>query len=142
MNLVVASDERTKLTDFVVDYLKSQGHNLILRGAVGDSPSDKWAEIGKQAAILVSEGKVERGILFCWSGTGICMAANRIKGVRAALCWSGEIARLSRKWDDANIICMALVNTKEEVAKEMIDAFLQTEFNEEGLNEAHKLDDL
>lgn len=140
MKLVVASDERTRLTDFVKDYLKSQGHNLILLGTLGDSPTDKWVEIGKEAAFMVAEGKVERGILFCWSGTGICMAANRIKGARAALCWSGEIARLSRKWDNANILCMALVDTKEEAAKEIIDAFLQTEFNEEGLNEAGKLD--
>lgn len=141
MKLVIASDERTTLTDFVVDYLKSQGHNLMLRGAIGDSASDKWVEIGKQAGILVSEGKVEAGVLFCWSGTGICMAANRVKGARAALCWTPEIARLCRKWDDANIICMALVSIKEEVAKEMLDVFLSTQFNEEGLNEAYKLDE-
>lgn len=141
MNIVVASDERTKLTDWVAEYLKSKGHNLLLLGAIGESPSDKWVEIGKSAALKVVEGKVERGILFCWSGTGICMSANRIKGARAALCWSGEIARLCRKWDDANILVMALVSTKEETAKEMIDAFLQTDFNEEGLNEAYKLDE-
>lgn len=141
MKLVVASDERNKLTDSVVDYLKSKEHHLILLGALGESASEQWAEIGKRAAFLVSEGKVERGILFCWSGTGICMAANRIKGARAALCWNAEIARLARKWDDANILCMALVSTKEEVAKEMIDTFISTQFNEEGLNEAHKLDE-
>lgn len=141
MRLVVASDERTRLTDFVLDYLKSLGHKLVLLGAIGSSRSDKWVEIGKEAALMVAEGKVERGILFCWSGTGICIAANRIKGARAALCWNVEIARLSRKWDDANILCMALVNTKEEVAKEIIDTFFSTEFNEEGLNEAHKLDE-
>ncbi len=71
----------------------------------------------------------------------MAMAANRIKGARAALCWSGQIARLSRKWDNANILCMALVDTKEETVKEIIDAFFQTEFNEEGLNEADKLDE-
>ena len=141
MKLVVASDERTKLTDFVLDYLKSQGHEVVLLGAIGTSPSDKWVEIGKEAALMVAEGTVERGILFCWSGTGICMAANRIKGARAALCWNAEIARLARKWDDANILCLALVSTKEEVAKEMIDTFFATEFNEEGLNEAYKLDE-
>lgn len=141
MKLVIASDERNKLTDFVLGYLKSLGHNLILLGALGDSPSDKWVDIGKEAAFMVAEGKVERGILFCWSGTGICMAANRVRGARAALCWTPEISRLARKWDDANILCMALVNTKEEVAKEMIDIFFKTEFNEEGLNEVHKLDE-
>lgn len=141
MKLVVASDERTKLTDFVVDYLKSLGHNLILLGAIGDSPSDKWVEIGKKAGVMVAEGKAERGIIFCWSGTGICMAANRVKGARATLCWDSQIARLARKWDNANILCMALVNTKEEVAKEIIDTFFSTEFNEEGLNEVYKLDE-
>lgn len=141
MKLVVASDERNKLTDLVLDYVKSQGHHVILLGALGEYASEKWVEIGKKAALMVAEGKVERGILFCWSGTGICMAANRIKGARAALCWTLEIARLARKWDDANILCMALVSTKEEVAKEMIDTFFSTEFNEEGLNEAHKLDE-
>lgn len=140
MKIVVASDERNKLTDLVVEYLKSQGHQILLLGALGDNPSEKWVEIGKEASFMVAEGKVERGILFCWSGTGVCMAANRINGARAALCWSGQIARLARKWDNANILCMALVDTKEDVAKEMIDVFLQTEFNEEGLNEADKLD--
>lgn len=141
MKLVVASDERNKLTDFVLDYLKSLGHSVILSGALGNSSSDKWVEIGKEAAFMVAEGKVERGVLFCWTGTGICMAANRVKGARAALCWTPEIARLARKWDDANILCMALVNTKEEIAKDMIDIFFSTQFNEEGLNEAHKLDE-
>jgi len=140
MKLVVASDERTALTDFVVDWLKSKGHQLILRGILGNPPTDRWVEIGKEAAFMVAEGKVERGILFCWSGTGVCMAANRIKEARAALCWSSEIARLSRKWDNANILCLALVDSKEEIVREIIDAFLQTEFNEEGLNEADKLD--
>lgn len=141
MKIVVASDERTKLTDFVVDHLKSQGHKLLLLGVLGSSPNDRWVEIGKQAALMVAEGKVERGILFCWSGTGICMAANRIKGARAALCWDSQIARLSRKWDNANILCLALVSTKEEQAKEIIDVFLSAPFDEEGFNEAYKLDE-
>lgn len=141
MKLVVASDERTKLTDFVVDYLKSQGHKLVLMGILGERGFDKWVEIGRQVGLLVSEGKVERGILFCWSGTGICMAANRINGARAALCWTPEIARLARKWDNANILCMALVNTKEEQAKQILDTFLSAPFDEEGFNEAYKLDE-
>jgi len=141
MKLVVASDERNKLTDLVVDYLKSKGHQLILLGTLGNSPLAKWVEIGKEAALMVAEGKVERGVLFCWSGTGICMAANRVKGARAALCWTGEIARLARKWDDANILCLALVNTKEEVAREILDSFLATKFDEEGFNEVRKLDE-
>lgn len=141
MKLVVASDERTKLTNFVIEYLRSKGHNLKLIGVLGDSPTDRWVDIGKQAGLMVAEGKVERGILFCWSGTGICMAVNRIKGARAALCYNPQIARLARKWDNANTLCLALVNTKVEQAQEIIDAFLSSPFDEEGFNEAYKLDE-
>lgn len=140
MKLVVASDERTTLTDFVLDYLKSQGHKIILRGILGDPPTDRWVEIGKEVGEMVARGQVEGGVLFCWSGTGVCMAANRVKGARAALCWSGEIARLARKWDGANILCLALVNTRKDQAQEIIDSFFTTPFNEEGFNEADKLD--
>src|SRR5581483_5045003 len=108
MKIMVASDERTHLTDFTVNYLKHKGHEIVLEGDLVKKDG-KWVEIGKRAGEMVAKKKVDQGILFCWSGTGICMAANKIKGVRAALCWSPEIAKLARKWDDANVLCMALV---------------------------------
>ena len=141
MKLVVASDERTNLTDFVIVYLKKKGHKLIFLGDLLKK-NGKWAEIGKEAAEIVASKKVDQGIVFCWSGTGICMAANKVKGIRAALCWDGETARLARKWDDANVLCMSLRSTSEQVAKETIDVWFSTNFDEEGLNEAHKLDRL
>jgi len=139
MKIVVASDEKTSLTDFVVDYLKSHDHEITLLGDLKEK-NGKWAEIGKEAATLVAEKKAEQGVIFCWSGTGITMAANRIKGARAALCWTPEITKLARKWDDANILVMALVNTPNRIAKEILDTWFSTEFGEEGLNEAYKLD--
>lgn len=143
MKLVIASDEKTNLTDSVIEHLKSKGYDLILQGHLGEENKKwKWAEIGKEAAEKVASGEVEQGILFCWSGTGICMAANRIKGARAALCWDAETARLARKWDNANILCMSLRYTSETVAKEILDAWFSTKFDEEGLNEAHKLDEI
>ena len=141
MRLVFGSDERNKLTDSVLDYLKSLGHRLVLMGALGSGGSDRWVEIGKEAALMVAEGKVESGILFCSYGTGICMAANRINGARDAICRNSQIARLARKWDNANILCMALISTKEDEAKEIIDTFLSAPFDEEGFNEAYKLDE-
>ena len=141
MKLVVASDEKTHLTDSVVEHLKNKGHKLILLGDLVKKDG-KWVGIGKIAAEKVAKGEVDRGILFCWSGTGICMAANKIKGVRAALCWDTETARLARKWDNANILCMSLRYTSEELAKEILDAWFSAEFDEEGLNEVHKLEDL
>lgn len=140
MKLVVASDEKNKITDFVVSYLKSKGHGITL---VGDliEPNEKWVEIGKEAAKMVAGKIVDQGILLCWSGTGICMAANRIKGARAALCFSPDIARGARKWDNANILCLAYGFTKKGEVKKILDAWFKTEFDEEGLNEAHKLDE-
>jgi ribose 5-phosphate isomerase B len=85
MKLVIASDEKTPLTDFVIDYLKSKMHRIILLGDLKKKNS-KWVEIGIEAAKMIADKKVDQGILFCWGGTGIAMAANRIKGARAALC--------------------------------------------------------
>lgn len=140
MKLVIGSDERTPLTDAVVEYLRGRGYELVLSGALIEK-NDRWAEIGKEAAEKVAKGEVEQGILFCWSGTGICMAANKVKGVRAALCWDAETATLARKWDDANVLCMSLRQENEKVAIGILQAWFSISFDEEGLNQAHKLDE-
>lgn len=143
MKLVAASDEKTNLTDCVIGYLKSKGHKLILLGHLIDEKKKwRWVEIGKEAAEKLVAGEAKYGIVFCWSGTGICMAANKVKGARAALCWDAETTRLARKWNNANILCMSLRSTSETVAKEILDAWLSSKFDEEGLNEAHKLNNL
>ena len=143
MKLVIASDEKTHLTNSVVSYLKKKDHKLTLLGDLVDKKKRwKWVDIGVEAAKKVVSSKADYGIVFCWSGTGITMAANKVKGARAALCWDKETASLARKWDDANILGMNLRATSESVAKEIIDAFLSTEFDEESLNQAHKLDKL
>jgi ribose 5-phosphate isomerase B len=139
MKLVIASDEKTHLTDGVVEYLRVKGHELVLLGDLVEK-SGKWVEIGRRAGEMVARREVEQGILFCWSGTGVAMAANRVKGVQAALCWDVETARLARKWDNANILCMSLRFTSETLAKEIMEAWFATPFDEEGLNEVHKLD--
>ena len=141
-NLVVGSDEKTHLTDFVIKYLREGNYELILLGDLVDEKKKwKWVDIGKEAAKKVVNKAVTQAILFCWSGTGISMAANRLKGARAALCWDAETARLARKWDNANILCLSLRYTSETVAKEILDAWFSTKFDEESLNQAHKLDE-
>ncbi len=96
MKIVVASDEKTPLNEFVVEYLKELGHDVILKGDL-DKPNGKWANISLEAADMVANGLIDQGIIFCWSGTGACMAANKVRGVRAALCNTAEIAGLARK---------------------------------------------
>jgi len=139
MKILVASDEKTNVTDAVLSYLKEKGHEVTAYGALNNDDK-QWADIGKEAAEKVVNGGAENGIFFCWSGTGVCMAANKVKGARAALCWDEETAKLARKWNDANILCMSLRYVSETVAKEIIDGWLLANFDEEGLNEAHKLD--
>ncbi|MBI4126871.1 MAG: RpiB/LacA/LacB family sugar-phosphate isomerase [Deltaproteobacteria bacterium] len=138
MKLVVASDTKNHVTDAVIDDLKRRDHQLTL---VGDlvAKNGKWAEIAKEAAKKVSSSEVGQGIFFCWSGTGICMAANKIPGARAALCWDAETARLARKWNDANILCMSLRFISETVAKEILEAWFTTNYNEEHLDEVRKI---
>lgn len=141
MKIVVASDEKTSLTDFVIKYLKSKNHNLALLGDLSDKKKKwHWAEIGKEAAEKVARGEVDLGIFFCWSGTGISMTANKVKGVRAALCWDSETARLARKWNNANVLCMSLRFTSQTVAQEIINAWFSTGFDEEDLNQVGKLE--
>ena len=139
MKIIVASDTKNNVTDAVIEHLKKRGHTLTL---VGDlvSKNGKWAEIAKEAAKKVANDKMNQGIFFCWSGTGICMAANKISGARAALCWDAETARLARKWNDANILCMSLRFVTEVLAQEILDAWFSTEYDEENLDEVRKID--
>ncbi len=117
-------------------------HEVKEIGALLDDQKKwRWVEIGKAVGEAVARAEVECGIVCCWSGTGVSMAANRKKGARAALCWDAETAKLARKWDDANILCLSLRFTSETVAKEILAAWFHTKFDEEGLNEAHKLND-
>jgi ribose 5-phosphate isomerase B len=141
MKIVVATDELTPLNTFVVDYLKSLGHEVLLQGDLL-APNGKWANIALELGKTVVEGVADMGILFCWSGTGACMAANKVKGVRAALCVSPEIAKLARKWNDANVLVMGNVNTTNESAKAIIDTWFSTSFDEEGLDQVHTIDSL
>ena len=140
MNLIVATDEKTATTAFVVQYLNELGHTVKLAGHLAsESQKWHWADIGRAAAEKVASGDADQAILFCWSGTGVCMAANKIPKVRAALCWTSEIANLARKWDDANILCMSLKETTPGLAKDIIDAWFATKFDEEGLNQVNKV---
>jgi ribose 5-phosphate isomerase B len=74
----------------------------------------------------VANGVFEMGVLFCWTGTGISLAANKVKGIRAALCNDAETAAGARKWNDANVLAMSLRSTSEQVAKEILEAWFAT----------------
>jgi ribose 5-phosphate isomerase B len=130
MKIAVASDEKTYLTDFVVDELKRRGHETILFGPlIGDDLP--WTLASEKLADTVATGEADEGVLFCYTGTGSSIAANKVKGIRAALCGDAETARGARWWNDANVLVMSLRKTSTEVAKEILDAW----FSEKVLDE-------
>jgi len=129
ITIAVGSDERTPVTDSVVDHLRRGGLDVELHGPLNGQPMD-WVDVGREVGERVASGACEQGVLFCWTGTGVSIAANKVRGIRAALCGDAQTARGARKWNDANILVMSLRATPEAVAKEICDAWLETEPDE------------
>jgi ribose 5-phosphate isomerase B len=125
LKIAVGSDEKTVLTDFVVEELKRRGHNVALFGPLKGEAMG-WPDVGEKVGLEVSKGRADQGILFCWTGTGVTIAANKVQGVRAALCWDAETAKGSRLWDDANVLAMSLRSTSTAVAKEILDSWFSS----------------
>jgi ribose 5-phosphate isomerase B len=120
MKIAVASDEKTYLTDFVVEDLKARGHEPILYGPLlGEALP--WTLASEQLADAVATGQADEGVLFCYTGTGASIAANKVPGVRAALCGDAQTAQGARWWNDANVLVLSLRATSPEVAKEILD---------------------
>jgi ribose 5-phosphate isomerase B len=127
MRISVSSDERTGVADQVVDELSRRGHDTILHGALADDERPDWAWASEAAARDVAEGRAEQGIVCCWTGTGASIAANKVDGVRAALCADAETARGARKWNDANVLALSLRTTSQPVLDEILDAWFTTD---------------
>lgn len=127
MRIAVGSDERTHLTDTVVEELKKRGHDVELFGPLAGDPLP-WPDVGQAVAERVASGQADEGILFCWTGTGVSIAANKVPGVRAALCDDPQTAAGARKWNKANVLCLSLRRTSEVVAKEILDAWFSTAY--------------
>ena len=126
MRVVLGSDERTALTDAVRDDLVARGAEVVLVGPPAGEPQE-WAEVGRRVGESVATGATETGVLFCWTGTGVSIAANKVTGARAALCTDAETAAGARKWNDANVLVMSLRLTSPQLADQMLDAWFGTE---------------
>ena len=124
MKIALGSDERTHLTDFLVEELERRGHDVELVGPLAGEEIE-WTDVAERVAMKVAAGEREQGLLCCWTGTGVSMAANKVAGVRAALCADAETARGARRWNDANVLCLSLRATSLIVAKEILDAWFE-----------------
>lgn len=129
MKLVLGSDERTALTDAVLADLRDRGHDVDLVGPPAGGPGEvdkQWPQVGREVGEAVATGRADTAVLFCWTGTGASIAANKVPGVRAALCADATTAAGARRWNDANVLVMSLRLTSPEVAREMLDAWFST----------------
>ena len=125
MKIAVAADERTGVAEAMVEELRRRGHEPVVHGALADTERDDWAWASEAAARDVAEGRAEQAIVACWTGTGASIAANKVPGVRAALCEDAETARGARTWNDANVLALSLRRTSEAVLGEILDAWFE-----------------
>ncbi len=122
MRVAFGTDEHTALTAALAEHLSEAGHAVVVLA----DPAP-WPDVGRVVGEAVAAGRADRGVVCCWTGTGVSIAANKVRGVRAALCVDAETARGARRWNDANVVALSLRLTSEPVAAEIVDAFLGTD---------------
>jgi ribose 5-phosphate isomerase B len=115
-------DKGNPLHEVVITRLRTLGHEVV---EVADG--EPWPEVARRVGESVASGAADRGVTVCYTGTGVSIAANKVAGVRAALCTDAETAEGARKWNDANVLALGYRLTTDELAREMVDAFLTTE---------------
>jgi ribose 5-phosphate isomerase B len=154
MRIAVAADERVGIAGVLIDTLRARGHEVDAYGALargqltrggegrpqdadgadGGSPEreparavdEGWAWASEAAARAVAEGRAEQAVVCCWTGTGASIAANKVAGIRAALCTDAATAAGARRWNDANMLALSLRSTSEAELQEILDAWFAT----------------
>jgi ribose 5-phosphate isomerase B len=118
MRILIGADDDRPVVAFITAHLRGKGHDVRVL------PVAAWARVAIDVATAVAKGDVEQGIVCCWTGTGVTMAANKVAGVRAALCVDAQTAAGARKWNDANVLALSLRLSSDAVAVEIVDAWL------------------
>jgi ribose 5-phosphate isomerase B len=127
MRISLAADERVGIATVLVEELRRRGHEPIAHGALSESERDDWAWASEAAARDVAEGRADQAVVCCWTGTGASIAANKVPGIRAALCGDASTAEGARRWNDANVLALSLRATSEAELGEILDAWLAGE---------------
>jgi ribose 5-phosphate isomerase B len=137
MKIIVSSDEHAPLVDAVIEDLVKFGHEVNYVGPrAGESPSGAhdWPVVSQQAASAVATGQADEAIVMCWTGTGASLAANKVHGIRAALCHDAETARGARIWNHANVLALSLRATSIPLAREILAAWFATPYSTDDWN--------
>jgi ribose 5-phosphate isomerase B len=132
MKIAVAADERTGVAEALLSELRERGHETLEHGALAPDERDDWAWASEAAARDVADGRAEQAVVCCWTGTGASIAANKVPGVRAALCADAQTATGARRWNDANVLAISLRSTSEAELTEILDAWFKGAPSDEG----------
>lgn len=134
MKIAVSTDERTHLVDLLLEELQRRGHEIQYFGPAPGGDAVDWPDVTLEAVNCVKEQSAEEAIVLCWTGTGCSIAANKVPGIRAALCGDAETARGARIWNHANVLALSLRATPEAVLKEILDRWFDTPLSEDEWN--------
>ena len=130
MRIAISADERVGIADALPAALERRGHEMSAHGALAEpagSEREDWAWASEAAAREVAQGGAEQAIVCCWTGTGASIAANKVPGIRAALCADAPTAAGARLWNDANVLALSLRSTSEALLEEILDAWFAAE---------------
>jgi ribose 5-phosphate isomerase B len=126
LRIAVAADELTGVAEALPDELRRRGHEAILHGAYAADERPDWAWASECAARDVADGRADQAVVACWTGTGASIAANKVNGIRAALCGDAQTAAGARRWNDANVLALSLRLTSPAALREILDAWFET----------------
>ncbi len=124
--VIVGADDVYPAAQAACDYLEAKGYEVVKIGSLVTGKVEPWVDVAVEVARKVVDGEGDFGVVVCYTGTGVSMAANKVKGARAALCNDAKTAEGARKWNDANILAMSGRLVTPEVAREILDAWLST----------------
>ena len=135
MRIAIGSDECTHLTDAIIAELRQRGHEVLPFGPLAEhDPEQDWPLTSSKVAQAVATQQADEGIVCCWTGTGASIAANKVPGIRAALCHDAQTASGARIWNHANVLALSLRMTTEAIAKEILDAWFSTSYSNDDWN--------
>lgn len=127
MKISIGADENLTVVKTTLAYLEDKKLSFVWHGP-DEGATTPWPQVARQVAEDVAAGHADQGILFCWTGTGVSIAANKVPGIRAALCFDAETARGARLWNNANVLCISMRLTSEIVIAEILDSWFGTAY--------------
>ncbi|MFE5393671.1 RpiB/LacA/LacB family sugar-phosphate isomerase [Streptomyces sp. NPDC056568] len=146
MRISVSSDMDEPVARLLVEELRGRGHEVLAHGALSPGADTRWAVCSARAAREVADGTADQAVVCCWTGTGASIAANKVPGVRAALCTDAGTADGARRWNDANVLALSLRLTSGPLLGEILDAWFAGAPSEDaedrdGVTQVERLDE-